>query len=317
MRRLFVVIVCTVFVSANAGSIPGADMPFPLGMIRGVFTIIQSPLEIPRAVVFCTSSVTNDNYRWISGPLGGIFAMPFLVTGRAVIGTADFCTLGLAGNKLYDKSMAPMIWHSKWISEDSSSSPEDAAQQNNLGYNYQFGKGVKKDLTKAIYWYRKAANQGYAMAQYNLGVCYANGRGVAQDYTEAVKWYRKAAEQGYADAQNNLGRLYENGRGVAQDYTEAVKWYRKAAEQGAAIAQNNLGACYYNGQGAKKDYKLAAFWFMRSAKQGNALGQNNLGECYRDGDGVEKDLAKARFWFEKSAKQGNKRAQENLRKINK
>ena len=32
----------------------------------------------------------------------------------------------------------------------------------------------------------------------HLGLMYDNGRGVTQDYAKAVKWYRKAAEQGYA-----------------------------------------------------------------------------------------------------------------------
>ena len=34
---------------------------------------------------------------------------------------------------------------------------------------------------------------------------YAQGRGMPQDFGEAAKWYRKAAEQGDALAQFNLG----------------------------------------------------------------------------------------------------------------
>jgi TPR repeat protein len=32
---------------------------------------------------------------------------------------------------------------------------------------------VSKDAKQAVYWYKKAAEQGYAGAQYNLGVMYA------------------------------------------------------------------------------------------------------------------------------------------------
>ena len=42
----------------------------------------------------------------------------------------------------------------------------------------------------------KAAEQGDAAAQYNLGWMYRFGKGVQQNYSKAVKWYRKAAEQG-------------------------------------------------------------------------------------------------------------------------
>ena len=102
---------------------------------------------------------------------------------------------------------------------------------------YQNGRGVPQDDTEAVAWYRKAANQGLALAQTNLGWMYDNGRGVAKDDAQTSYWYRKAADQGEAYAQNNLGMMYANGRGVAKDDTEAVAWYRKAADQGLARAE--------------------------------------------------------------------------------
>ncbi len=49
---------------------------------------------------------------------------------------------------------------------------------------------------------------------------YGKGQGVPQDDAKAVKWYRKAAEQGYAGAQSNLGVMYGKGQGVPQDYAQ-------------------------------------------------------------------------------------------------
>ena len=63
---------------------------------------------------------------------------------------------------------------------------------------------------------------------------------MSQDYSEAYKWYKKAAEQGYAIAQFNVGVLYEKGEGVSQDYSEAYKWFNKAAAQGHAEAKEQL-----------------------------------------------------------------------------
>jgi TPR repeat protein len=40
-----------------------------------------------------------------------------------------------------------------------------AQTQFNLGVKYAFGKGVLKDDKQAVYWYQKAADQGYAEAQ--------------------------------------------------------------------------------------------------------------------------------------------------------
>jgi S1-C subfamily serine protease len=57
---------------------------------------------------------------------------------------------------------------------------------------------------------------------------------------EAVKWFRKAAEQGYAVAQNELGAAYFNGDGVPQDYVEAHMWFNLASAQGHKSAKENL-----------------------------------------------------------------------------
>jgi len=99
---------------------------------------------------------------------------------------------------------------------------------------------VKQDYAEAVRWYRKAAEQGHALAQCNLGVMYDKGRGVKQDHAEAVRWYRKAAEKGHAHAQCNLGGMYASGQGVKQDHAEAVRWFRKAAEQGLVYAVSAL-----------------------------------------------------------------------------
>jgi TPR repeat protein len=46
----------------------------------------------------------------------------------------------------------------------------DAEAQSNLGIAYAFGKGVLKDDKQAVYWYKKAADQGDAEAQSTLNI---------------------------------------------------------------------------------------------------------------------------------------------------
>jgi len=82
---------------------------------------------------------------------------------------------------------------------------------------------------EAVAWYRKAAEQGNAVAQYYLGITYATGTGVPQDDVEAVAWYRKAAEQGDVGSQYYLGMMYRTGDSVPQDDGEAYKWFNLAA----------------------------------------------------------------------------------------
>lgn len=83
-----------------------------------------------------------------------------------------------------------------------------------------------------MYWYRRAADQGYADAQNLLGVCYYKGHGVRKNYEEAVKWYRKAADLGNLSAKYNLADCYYNGKGVFQDTDRAKKWWRKMSDLG-------------------------------------------------------------------------------------
>src|SRR6266581_3983356 len=71
--------------------------------------------------------------------------------------------------------------------------------------------------TKLMETIKAAAEKGDPGKQYALGGIYFSGEhGVAQNYAKAVYWFRKAAEQGSAEAQSQLGFCYNNGWGVAQ-----------------------------------------------------------------------------------------------------
>ena len=189
----------------------------------------------------------------------------------------------------------------------------DAQSQYGLGRAFDDGGlGVAKDYVEAVKWYRKAAEQNYALAQNKLAGCYYKGEGVAKDHVEAAKWYRKAAEQNNADAQSNLGACYGLGKGVTEDEVEAVKWFRKAAEQNYANAQFNLGSCYFFGEGVVKDYVEAVKWFRKAAEQNHARAQYSLGSCYDLGNGVAKDELEAVKWFRKAAEQNLGSAQNSL-----
>jgi TPR repeat protein len=61
-----------------------------------------------------------------------------------------------------------------------------------------------------------------------------------RDFAKALFWYRKAAEQGYAAAESQLGDLYQYGNGVPKDLVQARAWYQKAADQGDAGAKQSL-----------------------------------------------------------------------------
>lgn len=73
------------------------------------------------------------------------------------------------------------------------------------------------------------AEAGDAQAQFALGSNFAAGLGgVHESPVEALRWYRKAAEQGLAMAQKNLADMFANGNGIRRNPVEAYKWYEIA-----------------------------------------------------------------------------------------
>lgn len=194
--------------------------------------------------------------------------------------------------------------------------PADIEEQYQLGRDYFYGyNGKAVNKTEAVWWYRKAAEEGHAKAQCNLGYSYELGHGVQADTAEAARWYRMAAEQGLDIAQNNMGRCYYYGKGINRDYTKAARWYRKAANQGYAEAQNNLGDCYFCGNGVSKNFNKAVMWYRNAVEQGLAEAQYNLGYCYKKGYGVPQNCIEAARWFVKAADQGLDEAIKELKRL--
>ena len=166
---------------------------------------------------------------------------------------------------------------------------------------YLQGDGVPQDDNEGMRWLRKAAGNRDPLAQFMLGYSLEQQGNAA----EAASLYRKAAEQGLALAQTAIGFVYEHGKGVHKDDKEAVAWYRKAADQGEANAQSNLGSMYYVGKGVKKDLAEAARWYQKSAEAGWLVGQQNLANMYVSGEGVPRDYVSAYMWYSLASSSGD------------
>ncbi|MGQ8820082.1 tetratricopeptide repeat protein [Bibersteinia trehalosi] len=55
---------------------------------------------------------------------------------------------------------------------------------------------------------------------------------LAENDKQAIYWFKKAAEQGYAKAQFTLGRIYDNGKDVRRDVYKAKEFYGYACDNG-------------------------------------------------------------------------------------
>ncbi len=92
----------------------------------------------------------------------------------------------------------------------------------------------KKDYENAIKYFGYARNKGDAAAQVELGVLYEKGLGTKKDVRKALGYY-KDAYQNYRDksqkdvAAYNIGLIYHYGKGdIKKDLKKAKSWYLKS-----------------------------------------------------------------------------------------
>lgn len=79
----------------------------------------------------------------------------------------------------------------------------DSDAQYHMGCLYYTGTEVGRDFNKAYKMFLQAAEQGNPNAQNSLGVLYED----SMDVTNAMKWYKKAADNGNANASASYLRL--------------------------------------------------------------------------------------------------------------
>lgn len=111
------------------------------------------------------------------------------------------------------------------------------------GELYRQGKGTQQNDKNALFWYQKAANQGYLPAYKKLVKFHIEGRGTPVSAKQSFRWLNKAAEKKDADSQFRLGIYYETGQGVKANKLQAMKWYQKACQnnkKAACTAYQNL-----------------------------------------------------------------------------
>lgn len=154
----------------------------------------------------------------------------------------------------------------------------DLTAQTNLGSMYYHGVGVKKNESKAYFWFLKAARAGDVLAQFKTGSLYQDGVGVPKNLKKALYWFLKVAEKKEGEAEYNpvvvgwsqlkLGFFYYNGLGVPRDYKKSILWFREAASIGLALAQTMMGRMTMKGQGVTRDDRQAIKWFDLAINQG-------------------------------------------------
>ena len=139
--------------------------------------------------------------------------------------------------------------------------------------------------------WKDKSNQGDAYAPFQLGFSYQNGQGVKKNLVEAAKWYLLAAERGDLNAALTLADRYRNGEGVQQNEDNAIEWYVKVGKSDgwdAPIARATLLVLARNyslsGEGVKPNKTKAHALFKCLLEVEMALierGQAQMNESFQ------------------------------------
>ena len=188
----------------------------------------------------------------------------------------------------------------------------DATAQRGLGFLYEQGLGVAKDIPQAEGWFRKAAEQDDVSAQVMMGwTCWFDPE-ARRDYDRAKFWLLKAAEHGSVTAQNMLGTLYLSS---AADFEQARLWLGKAADAGHPEAMSNLAELYLYGRGGPTDYERGRLLLLKAVDNGYSMAMYNLGVLYFKGQGVPKDYVQSIKWFTLAMSRGDADAEAVLARL--
>jgi TPR repeat protein len=215
-----------------------------------------------------------------------------------------------------DRPMPP-ISHADLVTLEHRAKGGDPSAEDELGYLYGTGNGVKQNIKESYYWYSLAANQGNAEAQYNMGNFYYAGAptgviGKEVDIQKAAAWYAKSADQGYPKAQLSLALLYWHGKGVSRNPGLAFTLASAAAHKGNLRAQTLLGVFYSLGVGTLRDDAVAFKLTSDAAARGDSDAQLDLALLYYNGRGTAVNKAKAVQYTILSANQKNALAEDKL-----
>ncbi|EJY5038150.1 sel1 repeat family protein [Salmonella enterica] len=222
-----------------------------------------------------------------------------------------------------------------------------------LGFIYEYGVAVPKDMIQAIKYYEQACHVEEPYGCYNARYFYLHGLGVMQDDVLAKELADKTSKADIDTDAQTVTRLIADEIDTAKQAAESditqrsrfIETLRQYAGGGSAMAAlitrlgyskadilhlaelwaqerdpelNFIVGSLYDSGFVEVDDKEARSlqWFRKAAELGQADAQNILGYFYLNGKrGIKRDLQKGGQWYELAAAQGNVDALINLGEI--
>jgi len=202
-----------------------------------------------------------------------------------------------------------------------------------IAWHYSQGKGVGKNIKKAIQYYKRGCQLGDTESCSSLGYHYQYGKGVKPNLKEAAKYYDKACILKDKSSCFTLGMWYHYGEKgiILKDLKKAKEYYQKACEFGNKDACKTAkglhvekfcdglteNQCYkkcadYYASGKKKNLHIVRRIFENGCNKNNEKTCFSLGFMFFEGKGVDLNHKIALKYFKKSCRLGLGRACSNV-----
>jgi len=141
--------------------------------------------------------------------------------------------------------------------------------QYNLAVLYRDGRGTLPSQELYRKWMEASAAQEFSLALFTLGLDYDVGRGVARDLPRALGYYERAANAGDTMAAYNAGQLHLMGEGsIPANPVKAIRFLEMSAAANEGKALMTLGYMYEAGYKARQDVNLSRDYYYRAEAAG-------------------------------------------------
>lgn len=143
--------------------------------------------------------------------------------------------------------------------QDLASSGNNSGAQNNLGYLFEYGLGVRQNFDIALEWYRKADERGSAEAAHNIGIMYVGGKGVPKSWSRAIPYFLKAQDRVPA-SRYMIALSYFEGNGHIQNRSQAYAGFLDSSLSGYGPAQYMTAFMLLDGRDIPRNVMQAYAW---------------------------------------------------------
>lgn len=192
---------------------------------------------------------SSDLFRYLNGKYDSTFDIEeFLTYAFTLDKDEQKSVASIVGYILYRGIRVPQNHKLAYNMFKTAADYKEAKGFNGLGLMYLNGDHVQKDISKAFFQFKRAANLGDSDAQFNLGsmLIYNENNDIPTDVESGFRYITLASQQGHLGALYALALSYIEGSDMYSTCDTAARLFAAVSERGAWNSQLKEALELYN-----------------------------------------------------------------------